>query len=86
MAVESVGVGWGTCLLLLILAGGVFCAIFFPCRRAAAKRAAQRRLEALHALDALVLAAPNVNAHSRQRPLRFSTFPVRRRAHVRTTR
>ena len=46
MAVESVGVGWGTYLLLLILAGGVFCAIFFPCRRAAAKRAAQRRLEA----------------------------------------
>ena len=82
MAVE--GVGWGIYLLLLILAGGVFCAIFFPCRKAAAKRAAQQRLEALHALDALVLAAPNVNAH--YACLRFSAFPVRRREHVRTTR
>ena len=66
MAVESVGVGWGTYLLLLILAGGVFCAIFFPCRRAAAKRAAQRRLEALHALDALVLAADHGDMAAQQ--------------------
>ena len=64
MAVE--GVGWGIYLLLLILAGGVFCAIFFPCRKAAAKRAAQQRLEALHALDALVLAADHGDMAAQQ--------------------
>ena len=53
----SGGMGWGAFLILLILSGGIFCAIFFPCRGAAARRAAQRRLEALHALDALVVAA-----------------------------
>ncbi len=46
----TTGMGWGAFLILLILSGGIFCAIFFPCRGAAARRAAQRRLEALHAL------------------------------------
>lgn len=58
--------GWGVFLILLILSGGIFCAIFFPCRGAAARRAAQRRLEALHALDALVLAADHGDMSAQQ--------------------
>ena len=53
-------------MILLILSGGIFCAIFFPCRGAAARRAAQRRLEALHALDALVLAADHGDMSAQQ--------------------
>lgn len=62
----SAEMGWGVFLILLILSGGIFCAIFFPCRGAAARRAAQRRLEALHALDALVLAADHGDMSAQQ--------------------
>ena len=70
----SAEMGWGVFLILLILSGGIFCAIFFPCRGAAARRAAQRRLEALHALDALVLAAdhgdiPRSSSLQRKKPV-----------------
>ena len=62
----SAEMGWGVFLILLILSGDIFCAIFFPCRGAAARRAAQRRLEALHALDALVLAADHGDMSAQQ--------------------
>lgn len=62
----SAEMGWGVFLILLILSSGIFCAIFFPCRGAAARRAAQRRLEALHALDALVLAADHGDMSAQQ--------------------
>ena len=62
----SAEMGWGVFLILLILSGGIFCAIFFPCRGAAARRTAQRRLEALHALDALVLAADHGDMSAQQ--------------------
>ena len=62
----SAEMGWGVFLILLILSGGIFCAIFFPCRGAAARRAAQRWLEALHALDALVLAADHGDMSAQQ--------------------
>ena len=65
MAYASPSLLW--CLLMLLIPlCGVFCAIFFPCRKAAAKRAAQRRLEALHALDHLIAPADHGDPAAQQ--------------------